>query len=63
MISEFREYDDEDDDLGEELLPEEFIKAVLDNLKSSDVVNSHWRPQYLCCPFCAFNFRYLASLD
>lgn len=47
--------------------PSEFIRFVLDDLKSGDdnvpQQYLHWRPQYTVCPFCALNFRIYSHLE
>ena len=47
--------------------PEEFIKFVLDQLKtnqhSPENIDAHWRPQHYCCPFCLLNFSVYSFME
>ena len=48
-------------------IPEEFIKFVLDQLKTNqdtpEKIDAHWRPQHYCCPFCLLNFSVYSFIE
>ena len=43
----------------DEALPEEFLRHVLEELRSSKKyqnIDTHWRPQHIFCAYCVFNY-------
>ena len=40
------------------------FRYILDDIKTNSAgANFHWRPQYLCCPFCLLNFTVYSRIE